>query len=87
MRAGDLVAAFDKHLATFGTLDICINNAGIANPVKFDKDDTDGSKSWKHTINVDLVAVVECTHLAVRVFTPLLSYMLNQINFILLPHK
>ncbi|CAG7868143.1 unnamed protein product [Brassica rapa] len=65
-RAGDLVAAFDKHLATFGTLDICINNAGIANPVKFDKDDTDGSKSWKHTINVDLVAVVECTHLAIK---------------------
>ncbi|KAG2304996.1 hypothetical protein Bca52824_033647 [Brassica carinata] len=64
---GDLVAAFDKHLATFGTLDICINNAGIANPVKFDKDDTDGSKSWKHTINVDLVAVVEGTQLAAGV--------------------
>ncbi|KAL0803864.1 PREDICTED: zinc-binding alcohol dehydrogenase domain-containing protein 2-like [Brassica oleracea var. oleracea] len=63
---GDLVSAFDKHLATFGTLDICINNAGIANPVQFDKDDTDGSKSWRRTINVDLVAVVECTQLAIK---------------------
>ncbi|KAH0872334.1 hypothetical protein HID58_069696 [Brassica napus] len=63
---GDLVSAFDKHLATFGTLDICINNAGIANPVQFDKDDTDGSKSWRRTINVDLVGVVECTQLAIK---------------------
>lgn len=65
MKSGDLIAAFDKHLATFGTLDICINNAGIANPARFDKDDSDGSRSWRHTINVDLVAVVESTQLAV----------------------
>ncbi|CAN6890928.1 unnamed protein product [Brassica oleracea] len=63
---GDLIAAFDKHLATFGTLDICINNAGIANPARFDKDDSDGSRSWRRTINVDLVAVVECTQLAIK---------------------
>ncbi|KAG5388029.1 hypothetical protein IGI04_029570 [Brassica rapa subsp. trilocularis] len=63
---GDLIAAFDKHLATFGTLDICINNAGIANPARFDKDDSDGSRSWRHTINVDLVAVVESTQLAIK---------------------
>ncbi|EFH70466.1 ARP protein [Arabidopsis lyrata subsp. lyrata] len=63
---GDLVAAFDKHLATFGTLDICINNAGISTPLRFDKDDTDGSKSWKHTINVDLIAVIEGTQLAIK---------------------
>ncbi|KAL0649315.1 hypothetical protein Bca4012_092006 [Brassica carinata] len=63
---GDLIAAFDKHLASFGTLDICINNAGIANPARFDKDDSDGSRSWRRTINVDLVAVVECTQLAIK---------------------
>ncbi|XP_010500511.1 PREDICTED: zinc-binding alcohol dehydrogenase domain-containing protein 2 [Camelina sativa] len=63
---GDLVAAFEKHLDTYGTLDICINNAGIGNPVRFDKDDTDGSKSWKHTVNVDLVAVIEGTQLAIK---------------------
>ncbi|KAG2241540.1 hypothetical protein Bca52824_096476, partial [Brassica carinata] len=55
-----------QHLATFGTLDICINNAGIANPARFDKDDSDGSRSWRRTINVDLVAVVECTQLAIK---------------------
>lgn len=75
MRLGDLVAAFEKHLATFGTLDICINNAGISNPLRFDKDDTDGSKSWRHTINVDLVAVVECTQLAVSLHFS--YYLLN----------
>ncbi|KFK35988.1 hypothetical protein AALP_AA4G063600 [Arabis alpina] len=63
---GDLVTAFDKHLATFGTLDICINNAGISNPVRFEKDDTDGSKSWKYTIQVNLIAVIEGTHLAIK---------------------
>ncbi|CDY32846.1 BnaC08g02680D [Brassica napus] len=63
---GDLIAAFDKHLATFGTLDICINNAGISNPARFDKYDSDGSRSWRRTINVDLVAVVECTQLAIK---------------------
>ncbi|XP_010536331.1 PREDICTED: zinc-binding alcohol dehydrogenase domain-containing protein 2 [Tarenaya hassleriana] len=63
---GNLVIAFEKHLATYGTLDICINNAGIGNPVPFDKDDSDGSKSWKHTIDVNLVAVIECTHLAIE---------------------
>lgn len=66
--AGDLVAAFEKHLASFGTLDICINNAGISNPIRFEKDDTDGSKSWKYTIHVNLIAVIEGTHLAVSVF-------------------
>ncbi|VVB00619.1 unnamed protein product [Arabis nemorensis] len=65
-KRGDLVAAFEKHLASFGALDICINNAGICNPVPFDEDDTDGSKSWKHTINVDLIAVIECTQLAIK---------------------
>ena len=75
VRSGDLIAAFDKHLATFGTLDICINNAGIANPARFDKDDSDGSRSWRRTINVDLVAVVECTQLAVS------------LHFFYLPHK
>uniref|UniRef100_A0A1J3FLM3 Zinc-binding alcohol dehydrogenase domain-containing protein 2 n=1 Tax=Noccaea caerulescens TaxID=107243 RepID=A0A1J3FLM3_NOCCA len=65
-KRGDLVAAFEKHFASFGTLDICINNAGISNPVRFDKDESDGSKSWKHTINVDLTAVVEGTQLAIK---------------------
>ncbi|KAL3515268.1 hypothetical protein ACH5RR_022170 [Cinchona calisaya] len=62
----DLAAAFEKHVATYGGLDICINSAGIANPVPFNKDQTDGSKSWKLTTNVNLVAVIDCTRLAIQ---------------------
>ncbi|CDO97165.1 unnamed protein product [Coffea canephora] len=64
--SGDLAAAFEKHVTTYGGLDVCINSAGIANPVPFNKDQTDGSKSWKLTINVNLAAVIDCTHFAIK---------------------
>lgn len=63
---GELTAAFRTHVATYGGLDICINSAGINNPVPFNKDQTDGSRSWRHTLNVDLVAIVDCTRLAIQ---------------------
>ncbi|GMP38259.1 hypothetical protein CsSME_00009579 [Camellia sinensis var. sinensis] len=62
----ELSALFKKHLATYGGLDICINSAGIATPVIFYKDQTDGSRSWRHTINVNLTAVIDCTRLAIQ---------------------
>lgn len=62
---GDLSAAFEKHVATYGGLDICVNNAGISNPIPFHKDQTDGTPSWKRTVNVNLIAVIDCTRLAV----------------------
>lgn len=63
----DLTAAFDKHITTYGGLDICINSAGIGNPIPFNKDQTDGSNSWRHTVNVDLVAVIDCTRRAIQI--------------------
>uniref|UniRef100_A0A5B7BUR3 Putative zinc-binding alcohol dehydrogenase domain-containing protein 2 n=1 Tax=Davidia involucrata TaxID=16924 RepID=A0A5B7BUR3_DAVIN len=62
----ELTAAFKKHLETYGGLDICINCAGITNPVPFHKDQTDGSGSWRHTVNVNLIAVIDCTRLAIQ---------------------
>ncbi|KAA8536188.1 hypothetical protein F0562_028666 [Nyssa sinensis] len=62
----ELTAAFKKHWATYGGLDICINCAGISNPVPFYKDQTDGSGSWKLTMNVNLIAVIDCTRLAIQ---------------------
>lgn len=62
---GDITAAFEKHLATFGGLDICINSAGIGTSTPFDKDQTNGTHTWRKTINVNLVAVIDCTRLAV----------------------
>ncbi|KAG6534061.1 hypothetical protein ZIOFF_007942 [Zingiber officinale] len=63
----DLAAAFKKHLEVYGGLDICINNAGIATPLVFHKDTTDGSGTWKRTINVNLTAVVDCTRIAIEI--------------------
>ncbi|MCI16125.1 15-hydroxyprostaglandin dehydrogenase, partial [Trifolium medium] len=62
---GDLAAAFEKHVSTFGGLDICIASAGIGNPIPFDKDETDGTRSWRHTLNVNFIAVFDTTRLAV----------------------
>ncbi|KAG5526475.1 hypothetical protein RHGRI_032672 [Rhododendron griersonianum] len=62
----ELSAAFETHLATYGGLDICINNAGIANPVPFYNDQSDGSRSWRYAMDVNLIAVIECTRLAVQ---------------------
>ncbi|XP_028777071.1 prostaglandin reductase-3 [Neltuma alba] len=62
----DIADAFEKHSLTYGGLDICINSAGIGNPVPFSKDKTDGSRSWRYTIDVNLNAVIDCTRLAIR---------------------
>ncbi|KAJ8423302.1 hypothetical protein Cgig2_002565 [Carnegiea gigantea] len=63
---GELSSAFAKHLETYGGLDICINNAGIFTPDLFYKDRTDGSGTWRRTIDVNLVAVIDCTRLAIQ---------------------
>ncbi|KAK7840734.1 prostaglandin reductase-3 [Quercus suber] len=62
----ETAAAFEKHLATYGGLDICINCAGISNPIPFYQDKTDGTRSWRHTVNVNLIAVIDCTHRAIK---------------------
>ncbi|XP_074292939.1 uncharacterized protein LOC141619813 isoform X2 [Silene latifolia] len=64
--SGELSSAFAKHLQTYGGLDICINNAGIYTALPLHNDPTDGSATWKRTINVNLVAVIHSTILAVR---------------------
>ncbi|XWS39961.1 hypothetical protein CRYUN_Cryun18bG0099300 [Craigia yunnanensis] len=62
----DITLAFEKHVATYGGLDICINSAGIGNPVPFHKDQSDGNKTWRHAINVNLIAVIDCTRHAIK---------------------
>ncbi|KAF5194381.1 Prostaglandin reductase-3 [Thalictrum thalictroides] len=59
----DISAAFAKHLDTYGGLDICINSAGIGSSIPFKDDKTN---SWRHTINVNLIAVIDCTRLAIE---------------------
>ncbi|KAH9656101.1 PKS ER domain-containing protein [Citrus sinensis] len=63
----DTAAAFEKHVATYGGLDICINSAGISNPIPFQKDQTDGTRSWRFTLDVNLIAVIDCTQKAIGI--------------------
>ncbi|KAL8238271.1 hypothetical protein R6Q59_019352 [Mikania micrantha] len=64
---GEVAAAFEKHMEVYGGLDICINSAGITTSILFHKDQTDGSNSWRQAINVNLVAVIDCTHRAIKI--------------------
>ncbi|KAK9056670.1 hypothetical protein SSX86_024032 [Deinandra increscens subsp. villosa] len=63
----EVAAAFEKHMKVYGGLDICINCAGITTRIPFHEDQTDGSNSWRQTINVNLVAVIDCTHRAIKI--------------------
>lgn len=64
---GEVASAFEKHVEVYGGLDICINCAGIATSIPFDEDQTDGSHSWRHAINVNLLGVIDCTHRAIKI--------------------
>ena len=65
IKTEQVAAAFEKHVELYGGLDICINCAGIVTSVPFQKDQTDGSRTWRHAANVNLVGVIDCTHRAV----------------------
>jgi len=60
-----LAAAFQKHVDTFGGLDICINCAGFVNKSLVYDDKSDGISTWRRAVNVNLVAVIDGTRIAV----------------------
>nr|GEW72580.1 ARP protein [Tanacetum cinerariifolium] len=62
-----VAAAFEKHVELYGGLDICINSAGVVTSVPFQKDQTDGSRTWRHALNVNLAGVIDCTHRAIKI--------------------
>lgn len=62
----DMSTAFKKHLDTYGGLDVCVNSAGLGTAVRFDKDDSDGNSTWRRTINVNFIALVDCTRMAIQ---------------------
>ena len=61
----EIATAFEKHLEIYGGLDICINSAGIGTIIPFHKDPSDGTDNWRRTINVNLIALIDCTRIAV----------------------
>ncbi|ONM55489.1 ARP protein (REF) [Zea mays] len=62
--ADNLAACFEKHVQTYNGLDICINCAGIANKTLVYDDTSDGTRTWRHAVNVNLVAVIDGTRIA-----------------------
>ncbi|GJN33785.1 hypothetical protein PR202_gb22408 [Eleusine coracana subsp. coracana] len=62
--ADDLASSFEKHVRMYGGLDICINCAGISNKTLVYDDTSDGTKTWRHAVNVNLVAVIDGTRIA-----------------------
>ncbi|GMH03280.1 hypothetical protein Nepgr_005119 [Nepenthes gracilis] len=62
----ELSSAFHKHFMMYGGLDVCINSAGIVTHEPFHEDQTDGLGSWRCTIDVNLIAVIDCTRLAIQ---------------------
>lgn len=63
----EVFSAFQKHEEVFGRLDICINSAGISERGQFIEDRSkDGSGAWHKVLDVNLIAVIDCTRLAVQ---------------------
>lgn len=63
----DAVSAFEQHRGSFGRLDICINCAGISEKQQFTEDTSkNGTGAWRQVVDVNLVAVIDCTRLAVQ---------------------
>lgn len=60
-RSEDLRAAFDGAVDHFGRFDIAFNNAGIGEDDFF----ADDRGKWKRVVEIDLIAVIDATRLAV----------------------
>jgi NAD(P)-dependent dehydrogenase (short-subunit alcohol dehydrogenase family) len=58
----DLDSAFDVAVERFGRLDVTFNNAGVGGDGLF----ADDAGDWKRVIEIDLIAVINATRLAVR---------------------
>jgi 15-hydroxyprostaglandin dehydrogenase (NAD) len=61
-KSGDLGSAFGLAVGRFGRLDVAFNNAGIGGEDLFADDPGD----WRRIVEIDLVAVIDATRLAVR---------------------
>ncbi|KAH7440639.1 hypothetical protein KP509_03G003500 [Ceratopteris richardii] len=65
---GEIFSVFQKHQEMFGRLDICINSAGIGEKQKMLLDDhsDDGSGAWRRVLDVNLIALIDSTRLAIQ---------------------
>lgn len=65
--SGDLVTAFSQHQSVFGRLDLCINNAGIAEGQTpfWEESNVQRKGYWRRVLDINLTAVIDGTRLAV----------------------
>lgn len=62
-KSDELAAAFARHQGVFGQLHICINSAGVVNRAS---PFHDHEEAWRKVIDVNLVAVINCTCKAIQ---------------------
>jgi NAD(P)-dependent dehydrogenase (short-subunit alcohol dehydrogenase family) len=63
----------------YGGLDVCINCAGFISKSLVYDDTSDGTNTWRRSVNVNLVAVVDGTRIAVS--HPLtIAVLFRQVN-------
>lgn len=63
----EITSVFQKHEEVFGRMDICINNAGISERGDITEDySKDGTGAWRQVLDVNLIAVIDCTRLAIQ---------------------
>jgi NAD(P)-dependent dehydrogenase (short-subunit alcohol dehydrogenase family) len=58
-------ALWDRALATLGTIDVLINNAGVFEPNPIDADDAAWVANWERTQRINLTASAELCRLAI----------------------
>jgi NAD(P)-dependent dehydrogenase (short-subunit alcohol dehydrogenase family) len=63
-READVLALFEKTLATYGRLDVLVNNAGIATRMPTDQVSL---KDWQQVVDVNLTGAFLCSREAFKV--------------------
>ncbi|KAF4366606.1 hypothetical protein F8388_004270 [Cannabis sativa] len=74
----NLSAAFDKHVETYGGLDICITSAGIGTQIPFHKDQSDDNSTWRKVVFCYALSANDGSEWRVRIQSDMIARMINE---------